>query len=127
MAGLDGPILNDLERIVVGPAAVDLAALLLGVQHFGYPEGVAEDFRAGYGPEAPPLEDARPFARIRELSGAVIAMLNASDGPEREMHVRATAIDHPADGTPRTYLGHPDAMHLAGLDGHGARAGGLRR
>lgn len=117
MAGPRGLVLNDVERMAIGPVAVDLAALVLGVQHYGYPASVASDFCAGSGPTAPSVEQARPFTRIRELSGAVVAMLGAGDGPEaeREMQVRATAIDHPGEGEPWTYLGHPDAVHLAGM------------
>jgi hypothetical protein len=129
MAGPGGLVLNDVERMAIGPVAVDLAALVLGVQHYGYPASVAGDFCAGYGPAAPSVEQATPFARIRELSGAVVAMLGAGDGPEaeREMQVRATVIGHSGEGERWTYLGDPDAVHLAGLPsadkGHDCRAG----
>jgi Phosphotransferase enzyme family len=120
MAGPDGPVLNDVERIAVGPAAVDLAGLVLGTQHYGYPPSVTDTFgngySEGYGQDAPTIEQALPFARIRELSGVVVAMLGAGDSAEaeREMRVRVTAIDRPGEGELWTYLGHPDATHLAG-------------
>lgn len=117
-AGAGRPVLNDFERIATGPPALDLAAVVLGVQHFGYPPVVAEEFRAGYaagsGSGAPTLREAWPFARIRELSGAVIAMIQAGDSPEmqREMHVRAVAVTEPGAGERWTYIGDPNAMQL---------------
>ena len=112
-----GPVLNDFERVAVGPAAVDLAALLLGLQHFGYPPAVAQEFLDGYGPGAPTPEQARPYARIRELSGAVIAMIQAGDSPEmeREMQVRAVAVTSPGAGDQWTFVDNPAAMTLAGV------------
>lgn len=110
-----GPVLNDFERVAAGPAALDLAAVGLGVDHFGYSESVVEDFRAGYGLEAPTLAAARPFIRIRELSGVIIAMIESGGSPEmeREMQVRAVSITDPGEGDPWTYVGRPDAMRLA--------------
>jgi Phosphotransferase enzyme family len=114
-----GPVLNDFERVAVGPAAVDLAALVLGLQHFGYPPAVAQEFLDGYGPGAPTLEQARPYARIRELSGAAIAMIQAGDSPEmeREMRVRAVAVTSPGAGQQWTFVGNPAAMTVAGVPG----------
>lgn len=113
-------VFNDFERVASGPAALDLAALTLGVAHFGYPQQLAEDFRAGYGTHAPTLHDARPYARIRELSGILVMMIHAADNSdtEHEMRIRAVAIDSPGRGEPWTYLGHPNAMALAEACSH---------
>lgn len=109
-------VLNDFERLASGPTALDLAAVVLGVQHFGYPTAVGEAFLEGYGSGAPTLESARPYARIRELSGTIIAMIQAGQSPEmeREMRVRTASIKNPGDGEPWTFVGNPDAMRLAG-------------
>jgi hypothetical protein len=107
-------VLNDFERIVSGPLALDLAALVLGLQHFGYPTSDAAEFLDGYGATAPTLADARPYARIRELSGTVLAMIGAGEGPEmeHEMLVRTASIAEPGGGGPWAFLGNPDAMKL---------------
>jgi hypothetical protein len=116
MSASGRPVLNDFERIASGPPALDLAALLLGLQHFDYPRTIGQEFLTGYGPDAPTLEAARPFARIRELSGTIIAMIHAGDSPEmeHEMHVRSVSISNPGEGEPWTYVGNPNAMRLAG-------------
>jgi hypothetical protein len=74
-------LVNDVERLVAGPPALDLAGILLGTWHYGFPASAFEEFRDGYGPGAPTAAQARPFARIRELSGLLVAMLAAADDP----------------------------------------------
>jgi phosphotransferase family enzyme len=112
-----GFVFNDFERLTLGPRAVDLAGLLLGVQHFGYPPSAVQDFLDGYGPGAPRLESVPAYARVRELSATIIAMICADQSPqmEEQMHVRATSISDPGAGPPWTYIGTPDAMRLADL------------
>lgn len=114
MSGRRGLALIDFERIVTGPPAVDLAGLLLGLQHYCYPPEAAEDFLAGYGPDAPTLDQARPYTRIRELSGVVVAMIQAGDSAqmEEQMHIRRAAITDPGQGRPWTYVGPASASHL---------------
>lgn len=108
------PVLNDFERIASGPLAVDLSGLVLGLQHFNYPTSDATDFLDGYGANTPMLEDGRPYARIRELSGTIIAMIHAGESPtmEQEMHVRTASIKTPGAGEPWTFIGNPGAMVL---------------
>jgi hypothetical protein len=108
------PVLNDFERLASGPLAVDLSAVVLGVQHYNYSPNVATDFLDGYGANAPTLENALPYARIRELSGTIIAMIQAGDSPEmeREMLARIPSIGTPGEGEPWTFIGNPGAMDL---------------
>lgn len=111
------PVLNDFERIASGPLAVDLSAVVLGVQHYNYPPSVATDFVDGYGANAPTLEDALPYARIRELSGTVIAMIQAGDSPEmeQEMHVRTASIETPGGGETWTFIGNTSALGMGAI------------
>lgn len=111
------PVLNDFERIASGPLAVDLSGLVLGLQHFNYPTSVATNFLNGYGANAPTLEDARPYARIRELSGTIISMIQAGESPEmeQEMQVRTASITTPGGGVPWTFIGNPGAMGLGDI------------
>ncbi len=115
MHGRGGRALNDFERIIYGPWALDLAGLVLGIQHYGYPPSAGEQFLAGYGAGAPSLQEARPYARVRELSGIAVAMIHAGDSPQmgEQMHVRSAAITQPGHGeVPWTYLSPPRTSHL---------------
>jgi Phosphotransferase enzyme family len=108
-------LVNDFERLAAAPAALDLAAVLLGVWHYGFPATALEEFREGYGPGAPTLEQVLPFARIRELSGLAVAMVNAADDPlmAEQMLVRASALDGPGRGGRWSFVGDPRDMSLA--------------
>ncbi|GAB3259934.1 phosphotransferase [Kineosporia babensis] len=114
MRGHQGLALIDFERTITAPPALDLAGLLLGIQHYAYPPHAAQEFLTGYGPDAPTLDQARPYARIRELSGAVVAMIQSGDNPqmEQQMHIRAVAITNPGQGAPWTYLSPTPTSHL---------------
>jgi hypothetical protein len=107
-------LVNDFERLVAGPPALDLAGILLGTWHYGFPASAFEEFRDGYGPGAPTAAQARPFARIRELSGLIVAMLAAADPAMAEQaHTRAGVLAGPGQGGPWSFVGNPQDMTLA--------------
>ena len=107
-------VLNDFERLEAGPPGLDLAAVLMGVWHYGFDPGVFEQFRRGYGPDAPTREQVVPFVRLRELSGLLVALLHADRDPAmaRQARVRAGCLDGPGAGAPWTFVGPQSAMSL---------------
>ncbi|MDQ1307841.1 MAG: aminoglycoside phosphotransferase family protein [Actinomycetota bacterium] len=107
-------MLNDFERLVAGPPGLDLAAVLMGTWHYGFPPGSFEQFRRGYGPDAPTRDQALPCARLRELSGLLVALLQADRDPAmaQQVHVRAACLNDPGAGTPWTFIGDHAAMRL---------------
>jgi hypothetical protein len=107
-------LVNDFERLVAGPPALDLAGILLGTWHYGFLASAFEQFRDGYGPGAPTAAQARPFARIRELSGLIVAMLAAADPAMAEQaRTRAGVLAGPGQGEPWAFVGNPQDMTLA--------------
>ena len=116
-------VLADFERLAWGPAALDWSGLLLGRWHYGFTAHHARDFHHGYrtlaqvpDPEAA-LAQAEPFARVRELSGVLVAMLAADDSArwEREMYARLPTITDPGFGDRWTFIGSPTDMHLTDM------------
>ena len=113
-------VLTDFERLAWGPAALDWSALLLGRWHYGFTTHHAQDFHHAYASQAPvgdldeALTYAQPFARIRELSGVLVAMLAAGDSGrwEREMYARLPAITDAGFGTRWTFIGRRTDMRL---------------
>ena len=107
-------VFNDLERVAIGPPEVDLATLLVGIDHFGWSARDAELFMEGYGSSGVTLKRAVPFARVRELSGVIVAMCQAHESPEmeNEMNQRLPAIERPGEGT-WTWIGSPRFMTLS--------------
>ena len=108
-------LVNDFERLAAAPPALDLAGILLGTWHYGFPASAFEEFCDGYGPGAPTAADARPFARIRELSGLIVAMLNAAADPvmAEQVNTRAGVLAGPGQGGPWSFAGNPHDMTLA--------------
>lgn len=114
------PVLADFERLAWGPATLDWSALLLGRWHYGFTAGHAQDFHHGYRCLAPvtdleaTLAQAEPFARIRELSGVLVAMIASGDSGqwEREMYARLPTITDPGFGDRWTFIGRPADMRL---------------
>lgn len=112
------PVLTDFERLAWGPAALDWSALLLGRWHYGFTAAHARDFHHGYTTQTPmvdlgPVADleaalaqAEPFARLRELSGVLVAMIATGDSRwEKEMYMRLPAITDPGFGARWTFIG----------------------
>jgi Phosphotransferase enzyme family len=114
------PVLADFERLAWGPTALDWSALLLGRWHYGFSADHAREFHHGYGTLAPvvdleaALAQAEPFARVRELSGVLVAMIAAGDSSlwEREMRARLPTIADPGLGDRWTFIGRPADMNL---------------
>jgi len=113
-------VLADFERLSWGPAWLDWAALLLGRWHYGFTACAARDFHRGYSTLAPipdlnaALIRAEPFARIRELSGVLVAMLASGQSVawDREMYARLSAITDPGHGNRWTFIGRTTDMRL---------------
>jgi len=113
------PVLADFERLAWGPVALDWSALLLGRWHYGFTAGHARDFHHGYRSLAPItdleaiLAQTEPFARVRELSGVLVAMIATGDSRwEREMYMRLPAISNPGFGNLWTFIGRHGDMRL---------------
>lgn len=120
----DGSVLlYDLEYAGWGFRADDLSIVACAVDHYGWPSSHLDAFRRGLGPEAPTLEEIKPFAELRAVIFTGWLLRHAFEGADdhtRHVADRLAFLQAYLDGQPTTrhepwtHVGDPNLMD-AGL------------
>jgi hypothetical protein len=108
----------DLEYTAHGPQLFDFAPLGLAVRRYGWDSSYYDAMAAGYGPDAPTLEEITPLIRLRELAYIAHCMELADVSPAyyAEFLKRTPALADPDRETPRwVHVNDSAAMRPAGV------------